>query len=283
MDKVSIYISTFNRLERLKRAVASVLAQDYPEIEILICDDASTDGTKEFVELLSKTEPKIKYIRNLKNKGACVTRNLGIYSATGKFITGLDDDDEFTKDRISNFVQNWDNDFSFLCCNFTNVYSNNKKEINYKQEAWINTFTYKDLLYENKASNQIFTLTERLKNIGGFDAQVKRLQDWDTWLRLSYKYGDFKRLNIPTYMMHHNHSIEEMRVSTSYSYADALEDFINRNNHIYGQTDGFCMKNTVAYHKRQLSIGKAIKWMFLTKNPKNLARYFYQFFDKKNV
>lgn len=48
--KVSIYISTFNRLEKLKRAIDSVFAQDYLNWELLICDDASTDGTFEFLQ-----------------------------------------------------------------------------------------------------------------------------------------------------------------------------------------------------------------------------------------
>ncbi|HHH4042611.1 TPA: glycosyltransferase family 2 protein, partial [Escherichia coli] len=44
--KVSVYISTHNRLERLKRAIQSVLNQEYSNLELLVCDDASNDGTK---------------------------------------------------------------------------------------------------------------------------------------------------------------------------------------------------------------------------------------------
>nr|HCI8715018.1 glycosyltransferase family 2 protein [Klebsiella variicola] len=86
--KVSVYISTHNRLERLKRAIQSVLNQEYSNLELLVCDDASNDGTKEYMEELCSKDNRVKYFRNDVNKGACATRNLGIRHATGFFITG---------------------------------------------------------------------------------------------------------------------------------------------------------------------------------------------------
>ncbi|WP_137468966.1 glycosyltransferase family 2 protein, partial [Escherichia coli] len=89
-DKVSIYISTYNRVNKLKRAIFSVLKQDYTNIEIIVCDDASNDGTEEFMNDLVKFDNRVLYIRNTSNLGACATRNNAINVATGKFITGLD-------------------------------------------------------------------------------------------------------------------------------------------------------------------------------------------------
>ncbi|HDH7790640.1 TPA: glycosyltransferase, partial [Raoultella ornithinolytica] len=115
---VTIYISTHNRLEKLKRAINSVLQQDYDNWELIVCDDASCDGTSDYMNDICIKDTRIRYLRNDVNKGACETRNLGIFNAKGTFITGLDDDDEFTNDRISFFVDNWNVKYSFLCCNF---------------------------------------------------------------------------------------------------------------------------------------------------------------------
>ncbi|WP_368739229.1 hypothetical protein, partial [Enterococcus faecalis] len=85
---------------------------------------------------------------------------------------------------LSFFLKNWDDRYSFLCCNFKNKYLTGKEVYYYKIKKEHCIFNYKDMLFENEASNQIFTLTERLQQIHGFDKTVKRLQDWDTWLRL---------------------------------------------------------------------------------------------------
>ncbi|HHS9996570.1 TPA: glycosyltransferase family 2 protein, partial [Klebsiella pneumoniae] len=92
MPLVSVYITTCNRLDKLKRAVRSVQEQTFENIEILICDDASTDGTEKYVQELIREDNRIRYFRNQTSKGACAARNLGIFNAKGQYITGLDDD-----------------------------------------------------------------------------------------------------------------------------------------------------------------------------------------------
>ena len=74
---VSVYITTFNRRLLLERALNSVLSQTYTNIEILIIDDASTDGTKEYIDK-NFNDSRIQYFLLSKNKGACHARNSGI-------------------------------------------------------------------------------------------------------------------------------------------------------------------------------------------------------------
>nr|ADL32323.1 WemS [Proteus mirabilis] len=103
---VSIIISTYNRKNLLKRAITSAIKQDYPNIEIIISDDNSLDDNEEMIENIKKqTTIPIFYMKNKKNMGACFTRNQGIKIASGKYIAGLDDDDEFTPNRISLLVK----------------------------------------------------------------------------------------------------------------------------------------------------------------------------------
>ncbi len=101
MDKVSIVIPTYKRVEELKRALLSAINQTYKNIEIIVVDDNSNNKEiRSQVEELMKNYPNVKYIKNKENKGGALSRNEGIKNATGKFISFLDDDDEIYKDKI---------------------------------------------------------------------------------------------------------------------------------------------------------------------------------------
>lgn len=269
--KVSVYISTFNRLAKLKRAIDSILQQDYQNIEILVCDDASSDGTREFMEDLARNSGKIFYFRNDSNRGACSTRNLGIFNATGEFITGLDDDDEFSVNRITYFLDHWNDQYSFICANFTNIYPDLTSDNYYASKQ--KQFNYKDLLFHNEASNQIFTRTNRLKDIGGFDVTVKRLQDWDTWLKLSYKFGDFLRLPESTYIMHHDHAPNEMRVSKNDKITDSLMALMERNINMYTKHESDYMVFLIKNLQNTYSFSECVYWSFAKLNPKFILKY----------
>lgn len=271
--KVSIYISTYNRLEKLKRAINSVFAQDYSNWELLVCDDASDDGTFEFMSNLAENNSRVLYFRNECNKGACETRNVGINNASGVFITGLDDDDEFMTDRVSFFVNSWDDNYSFSCCDFMNEYPDGVSESYYKQKDSFLLFDFKDMLYENEASNQIFTLTERLKGINGFNKEVRRLQDWDTWLRLSYKYGRFIRFNKTSYIMHHDHAPHEIRVSQNEKIASSLLSLAERNTSLYSSDEFRFMKYIVDAMNKESLFSESIYWSLKKKNPKYIIKH----------
>ncbi|GAA3884357.1 glycosyltransferase [Gibbsiella dentisursi] len=278
---VSVYISTCNRYEKLKRAVNSVLQQSYPHFEVLICDDASTDETQAYATNLSIVDKRVKYFRNEENKGACAARNLGVFAASGYFITGLDDDDEFTVDRLQYFIDNWDERYSFLCANFTNIFSDGGTPYYNNRDSI--TFNFESMLFDNVASNQVFTLTSRLQAIEGFDVNVRRLQDWDTWLRLSYAFGNFIRLPRSTYKMHHDHSKDAIRVSKSYSFLKAFEEIGYRNSIIYGERNLLRLRYLILFYKRELSFREACHWFTITKSFKNIVRYFFQFFLKRKL
>lgn len=110
MDKlVSVVIPTYNREAEVVKAIESVLAQSYKNVEILVCDDFSTDHTVERVTELAREHSNIKLIsREDKHKGANAARNLGIVEASGEYITFLDSDDTLIEDSIYNRVKAFD-------------------------------------------------------------------------------------------------------------------------------------------------------------------------------
>lgn len=104
MNAVSVIIPTFNRAQRLARALASVVAQDFAPIEIVVIDDGSTDDTEEVVRSIAAKAPAdeviLRYVRQ-ENRGACVARNRGMELATGRYLAFLDSDDLIEPRRLS--------------------------------------------------------------------------------------------------------------------------------------------------------------------------------------
>ncbi|MGC1526050.1 MAG: glycosyltransferase [Phormidesmis sp.] len=92
--KVSICVPTYNRADILPYAVNSVLTQTYPDFELLICDDASSDHTAEVVAQWS--DPRIRYIRHPQNIKRSRNMRSGYEAAKGKYFIKFDDDDALT-------------------------------------------------------------------------------------------------------------------------------------------------------------------------------------------
>ena len=102
MEKVTAIITTHNRLNLLKQAIDSVRRQTYPDIELIVVDDGSTDGT----EAYCRRQP-LKYIRveAAESRGGNHARNLGIRAAEGKYIAFLDDDDRWLPEKMARQVR----------------------------------------------------------------------------------------------------------------------------------------------------------------------------------
>ena len=176
---ISIYLPTHNRVQNLKRAVSSVINQTYKNWQLIIVDDGSKDDTSIYLEQLKASDERIVILNNNKALGACTARNTAIDIACGEFITGLDDDDAFTPDRLSYFLQNWSNNYSSLCTPVTICKNDSQVEHNY----FVGELALTDILTINKVGNQLFCKTADLRAVGGFDPNFKAWQDYDTWIR----------------------------------------------------------------------------------------------------
>lgn len=188
---VSVYIATKNRRAMLERAIKSVLRQTHTDIEVIVVDDGSTDGTREYLRQLAQSDQRVLLIRNERSIGACASRNAALKAAHGTFITGLDDDDYFADDRISSFVKSWTYERRVV-----GLYSNANRLLpggRTKRVEYSPQLSRRDLLVRNGAGNQIFTLTSSLSAIGGFDERFPAWQDLDCWYRILHEQGTLLR------------------------------------------------------------------------------------------
>ena len=97
---VSVVIPAYNCARMIEQSVGSVLRQDYPNIEVIVVDDGSTDQTGEAVQRLTQQSDKIKYFSQ-DNQGPGAARNRGILEASGDYIAFLDADDQLLKGSIA--------------------------------------------------------------------------------------------------------------------------------------------------------------------------------------
>lgn len=91
---VSVIIPVYNVKNYLERCVQSVLRQTFKDMEIILVDDGSTDGSGELADQLAVTDSRIRTIHQ-KNQGVSVARNLGIQNARGEYVVFMDSDDEW--------------------------------------------------------------------------------------------------------------------------------------------------------------------------------------------
>lgn len=100
MSTISVIISTYRRGERLKEAVASVRAQTYPDVEILIADDNADPVWNKTVARIA-AEYGAKHIINEENLGSARSRNRAATFAAGEYLAFLDDDDRYLPDKLA--------------------------------------------------------------------------------------------------------------------------------------------------------------------------------------
>ncbi len=116
---VSVIIPTYNRCERIGAAIESVQAQSYPHIQLIVCDDGSTDDTG---LIIRTTYPDVEYIQ-IPHGGPAAARNAGLARAKGTLIASLDSDDRWEKDFLASGVEKIERDrLDFVFSNWIQEY-----------------------------------------------------------------------------------------------------------------------------------------------------------------
>jgi glycosyltransferase involved in cell wall biosynthesis len=151
--KVSVIVPTYNRERLVCEAIESILIQTYPNYEIIVVDDGSTDNT---AEVLGKYKTKICYIQQ-ENKGPGDARNRGIAEASGKYIAFLDSDDMWFDFKLELQVAVMEKltDVGFLFSDFC-ILKDAGKDIHYGLRTW-----HKQI----KPWNEIFSKSTRYSSL----------------------------------------------------------------------------------------------------------------------
>lgn len=201
MTSFSIVITTFNRLDLLKRAVASALAQTYP-CQVVIVDNASTDGTQAYVESLGQ---RVTYVRNVTNLNHAGAVNAGTTVAKGDWIKLLDDDDYLASHCIATMAKAIaQHPQAAICsCQAAQVKLDGRElsrtpipgpgHVFYVPQSAIH---YGMLLEQVPFGTpaQVAVRREALVQSGGWDTAMTSCDDIDSWIRVA-EHGDALFIN----------------------------------------------------------------------------------------
>jgi len=184
--KISVIIPTYNRKHTLSRAISSVFSQTLKPFEIIIVDDGSTDGTKEW---LSKIYPKIQTI-NQSNSGVSMARNVGIKIAKGDWIALLDSDDEWLTKKLEKQVTSLKENPDLLFCHTNEIWIRNGVRINQsrKHQKYGGHIFEKCLDICRISPSSALFKKSILDDLGGFDEKLPVCEDYDLWIRIAAYY-----------------------------------------------------------------------------------------------
>lgn len=181
---VSVILPTRNRVELLRRAVASVQAQTERRFELIIVDDASSDNTQAVLQQLAAADTRTRIVRNTIPSGGGGARNDGIKLSRGQWVAFLDDDDEWFPHKLERQLQTLQsNEVAVACsCGYILRSTCNASRL---VAVRANT-TVQQLLTKNclGGASMCMCTSEALRAIGGFDPSLRSGQDLDLWLRL---------------------------------------------------------------------------------------------------
>ena len=181
--RVSVIIPTYNRAEFVREAIASVLQQDYPDLELIVVDDGSRDGT---AAVVSGFDAAVHYLWQ-ENRGVSAARNRGVAASTGDLIAFLDSDDLWMPGKVSAQVAYFEARPEAQACHTDEVWIRrgvrvNERRIHRKQGGWQFLASLPRCLISPSAIMMRRALWERL---GGFDESLPACEDYDLWLRLT--------------------------------------------------------------------------------------------------
>ncbi|TSA27725.1 glycosyltransferase family 2 protein [bacterium] len=185
---ISVILPTYNRVNKIKIAVDSILNQTFNNFELIIVDDGSTDNTLEIIS--DYKDKRINFIRINNNVGACAARNLGWKNAKYSYITFLDSDDKwdinYLQSQFDKF-RNCNDKYGLQFCRYR-MHKDSKIEVKPREieDLYDREKTLIELLHRNFISTQtIITRKEVLEKINGFDEKLPAFQDYDLGIRIA--------------------------------------------------------------------------------------------------
>ena len=188
---VSVIIPTYNRGYVIERSIRSVLNQTYQDIELIIVDDCSTDGTEELVKAIGQEDDRLRYTRLDARSGQCVARNVGIEMARGDYIALQDSDDAWRPNKLEMQLRALVAANADVCtCRF--------KRHNYEKRfdvvfptAPAGLISRQALIKESQVGTPTILAKRVVFNDYMFDPEMPRLVDFEWSIRASGSYRFF--------------------------------------------------------------------------------------------
>lgn len=193
---VSVICLCYNQAAYVQQALQSVLSQTYEAVELIIADDASTDGSRVVIERFAQDQPHIQLILNNNNQGNCRTFNKALALAKGKYVIDLAADDVLLNDRIEKQVAVFEQQGESCAVVYSNATLINEKGIELRKYFATDHYgkairqvpsgdVYERLLWDDFICPPTTMFRKAiLDQIGGYDETLS-YEDFDCWIRMA--------------------------------------------------------------------------------------------------
>ena len=182
MPRVTVVIPTYNRRDLVREAIASVTAQSYPDVEVIVVDDGSNDGTAEVVQQFAG----VQYVYQ-SNRGVSAARNGGVALARGELIAFLDSDDLWQPHKLTHQVALFDQHSDAEMCHTDEIWIRNGMRVNphHKHRKAGGDIFARSLELCLVSPSSVMMRRALFERLGGFDETLPACEDYDLWLRIS--------------------------------------------------------------------------------------------------
>ncbi len=183
MTLVSVIIPTYNRCAMLREAVESVLSQTFRELELIVVDDGSGDGT---AELLAGYGNSITTLRTARH-GVSAARNIGALRATGRWLAFLDSDDIWLPEKLERQLEAHNNQQEKKFSHTDEIWMRRGRRVNpMKKHGKRGGRIFQWCLPLCRISPSSAMIDAKLfRRLGGFDTRYRVCEDYEFWLRLT--------------------------------------------------------------------------------------------------
>src|SRR5690606_20271620 len=182
LPKVSIIVPVYNASSFIKKCIHSILIQSYKNIELILMNDGSKDGSKDICEKAIANDERA-FLYNQVNQGVSAARNKGIELATGDFILFIDADDYIGENYVSNFITEDLDTSTFKIHGYTNILLNGTeakaslKAISYSKDKIVDIVSNGFLTLNGYPFSKLFSTQVIKDNNLSFDKGVKICED----------------------------------------------------------------------------------------------------------
>lgn len=251
-EKISVILTVYNGEKVLARCLDSIISQTYKNLEIIVVNDGSTDGTQAIIESYIQKDCRVLGIYQ-ENAGVSAARNLGISKSSSDLITFIDDDDWLEKDMIEFLYNNLlSNDADISICSFYKDYSNN-------QETEFKTKNFR-----------IYNRIEALEHIL-YDDEIKSYP----WAKL-YKKALFRDLQFPVGRIYEDYAFTYLVLNNAQKVVKS-----NTPKYHYVQYDDSLSNAKTPKKEYHLLLGAFERYDFATRNPEIISDWKY--YTNKNA
>lgn len=191
----SVVIPVYHCEKYLAEAVGSALGQTIPNVEVLLIDDCSPDGSGQAAKALAEQDSRVRYLCHGENMGSAAARNTGVQAARGEWVAFLDADDIWLPDKLEKQLAALEETGGVLCCTGAVFFREDGSRGDHLAQV-PPRIGEKRLRYGNVIiTSSVLVKREVMRQ---FPMERSDLQeDYIAWLKILRQYGDAVGLNEP--------------------------------------------------------------------------------------